>query len=78
MPASESRSRVGSLFAVTRRPRAQEVEFYARLIAEREGGSFAACCEQAELQLWATSPTRPRKISSRALRRSGDSMAVPV
>lgn len=54
-------------FTVLRRRRDPEVETYARLIAARGGDAFEVCLEQAELQLWAMKPTRPRKISLRTL-----------
>jgi hypothetical protein len=44
--------RVRSFVASTFRPPAEEVEAYARLIAQREGRSPEACREEAELQLW--------------------------
>jgi hypothetical protein len=62
--------------AVPRR-RSPEVETYARLIAERGGDAFDVCLEQAELQLWASNPTRPRKISLRTLDGFHGAVALP-
>jgi hypothetical protein len=45
-------SRVRSFVAAALRPPVDEVEAYARIIAEREGRPVEACRAEAELQLW--------------------------
>lgn len=45
-------SRVRSFVAAALRPPADEVEAYARIIAEREGRPVDECRPEAELQLW--------------------------
>jgi hypothetical protein len=45
-------SRVRSFVAAALRPPAEEVEAYARVIAELEGRPLAECRTEAELQLW--------------------------
>ena len=54
------------LFASALRPTPAEIETYAQLIAQREGCAVEACREQAELQLRAARPTRPRKLRREA------------
>lgn len=45
-------SRVRSFVAAALRPPADEVEAYARVIADREGRPVDECRPEAELQLW--------------------------
>lgn len=59
-------SRVRSFVAAALRPPADEVEAYARVIAEIEGRSVEECRPEAELQLWVwhaehAQPSRPSR-----------------
>lgn len=45
-------SRVRSFVAAALRPAPEEVDAYARVIAEREGRPVRECRPEAELQLW--------------------------
>jgi hypothetical protein len=49
-------------FSANGEPSASDVEAYARIIAAHEGTALELCREQARLQLWASRPSRPRKL----------------